>query len=332
MTEIFASRPDLNSVSAVLNPDRRAVVVGGKRRIMRVDPYFISNTVAALDATTANEQTLTEELSTGVRVNSISDDPVAYAQNVVLSAQLSADDTFSQTATSTESLLQVSDTALGNVVSQLTDAVTLGTEANNGTLDGSNLETIATELSGIRDQVLSLANSSYLGRYIFAGSQGQTAPFTLDTSTSPAAVTYQGDSDVSYVQTPNGHTIQTNLPGDQVFTAAQGNVLGSLNALIADFSTGTAASTSVADLGALNQALSYVDQQRTVIDASINQLTAAGSYSSSEAVQLQSAQNGLLQADTAQVATQLSSAETQQASLTQVIAGIDQQGTLFSLL
>jgi flagellar hook-associated protein 3 FlgL len=49
-------------------------------------------------------------------------------------------------------------------------------------------------------------------------------------------------------------------------------------------------------------------------------------------VQLQSAQNGLLQADTAQVATQLSSAETQQASLTQVIAGIDQQGTLFSLL
>jgi flagellar hook-associated protein 3 FlgL len=145
-------------------------------------------------------------------------------------------------------------------------------------------------------------------------------------------VTYQGDGDVSYVQTPNGHTIQTNLPGDQVFTAAQGNVLGSLNALIADFSTGTAASTSVADLGALNQALSYVDQQRTVIDASINQLTAAGSYSSSEAVQLQSAQNGLLQADTAQVATQLSSAETQQASLTQVIAGIDQQGTLFSLL
>jgi hypothetical protein len=80
MTEIFASRPDLNSVSAVLNPDGRAVVVGGKRIIMRVDPYFISNTVAALDATTANEQTLTEELSTGVRVNSISDDPVAYAQ------------------------------------------------------------------------------------------------------------------------------------------------------------------------------------------------------------------------------------------------------------
>jgi flagellar hook-associated protein 3 FlgL len=299
---------------------------------MRVDPQYINNTVAALDATTASEQTLTEELSTGVKVNSISDDPVAFAQNVVLSAQLGADDTFSQTASSTESLLQVSDTALGSVVSQLTDAITLATQANNGTLNSSNLKTVATELSGIREQVLSLANSSYLGNYIFAGSQGQTTPFTLDTSTSPATVTYQGDDDISYVQTPNGQSIQTNIPGDQIFTAAQGNVLGSLNALIADFSSGTAASTSVADLGQLNRALNYVDQQRTVIDASITQLTAAGNYSSSESVQLQSAQNSLLQTDTAQVASQLSSAETQQASLTQVIAALDQQGTLFSRL
>jgi flagellar hook-associated protein 3 FlgL len=299
---------------------------------MRVDPQFISNTVAALDATTANEQTLTEELSTGVKVNSLSDNPVAFSQNVLLSAQLSADDTFSQTASSASSLLQVSDSALGSVVTQLNQAVTLATEGNNGTLNSSNLESIATELSGIRDEVLSLANSSYLGHYVFSGSQGGTTPFVLDNSTSPATVTYQGDDDVSYVQTPDGHTIQTNVPGDQIFTAAGANVLGSLNALIADFSSGTAASTSVADLAELNQSLNYLDQQRTVIDASITQLTASSNSSASEATQLQSAQDALLQTNTAQAASQLSSAETQQAALTQVIAAIDQQGTLFSLL
>jgi flagellar hook-associated protein 3 FlgL len=299
---------------------------------MRVDPHYINNMVAALDATNATEQNLTNELSSGVKVNSISDDPAAFAQNVSLTAQLSADDTFSQTATSTESLLQVSDTALGTVVSQLTQAVSLATSANNGTLSSSNLKTIAAELSGIRDEVLSLANTSYLGRYVFAGSQGTTAPFTLDTTTTPATVTYQGDDDVSYVQTPNGHSIQTNVPGDQIFTASGASVLDSLNTLIDDFSTGTPSSTGVADLGQLNTALNYVDQQRTVIDASINQLTAAANYSSGEAVQLQSAQNALLQTDTAQVASQLSSAETQQASLTQVIAAIDQQGTLFNAI
>jgi flagellar hook-associated protein 3 FlgL len=299
---------------------------------MRVDPQYLSQTVSALDAVSATEQQLTEELSTGVRVNTISDAPTAFAENTVLSAQLSADDTFSQTASSAESLLQVSDTVLGSVVTQLTQAITLATEGVNGTLDSDNLKTISSQLSGIRDEVLSLANSSYLGRYIFAGSQGGTTPFTLDSGTTPATVTYVGDDDVSYVQTPNGHTIQLNVPGDQIFTAAGASVLGSLNALVADFASGAASPTAVTDLNGLNQSLSYVDQQRTIIDNSISEFSAASNYGSSESLQLQSAQDSLLQTNTAQVASQLSSAETQQAALTQIIAAIDQQGTLFNAL
>lgn len=201
-----------------------------------------------------------------------------------------------------------------------------------GENDASNQQAVSTELIGIRDEVLSLANSSYLGRYIFAGSQGGSQPFTLDTSTSPNTVTYNGDGDVSYVQTPAGQNIQTNVPGDQIFTAAGGNVLGSLNALIADFTSGAPSATSVADLASLSQSLNYVDQQRAVIDNSINRLTASSNYASSESVQLQSAQDNLLQTDTAQAATQLSTAETQQASLTQVIAALEKQGTLFDAL
>jgi flagellar hook-associated protein 3 FlgL len=75
-------------------------------------------------------------------------------------------------------------------------------------------------LSGIRDEVLSLANTTYLGHYVFAGSQGNTSPFTLNTTTSPATVTYNGDdttNSVSYLMTPNGQKIQLNIPGDQIF-------------------------------------------------------------------------------------------------------------------
>jgi len=201
-----------------------------------------------------------------------------------------------------------------------------------GENDASNLQAVATELTGIRDEVLSLANSSYLGRYIFSGSQGGTQPFTLDTSTSPNTVIYNGDGDVSYVQTPAGQKIQLNVPGDQIFTAAGGNVLGSLNALIADFTSGAPLATSVADLASLSSALNHVDQQRAVIDNSINRLTASSNYASSESVQLQSAQDSLIQTDTAQVATQLNMAETQQAALTQVIAALEKQGTLFQAL
>jgi flagellar hook-associated protein 3 FlgL len=144
-------------------------------------------------------------------------------------------------------------------------------------------------------------------------------------------VTYSGDSQISYVQTPTGQKIQTNVPGDQIFTAGP-NVLGTLNNLIADFSSGTPSATSAADLTQLSSALNYVSQQRVTLDDSISRLTAAGNYDTAESTQLQSAQNNLIQADTAQVATQLSSAETQQSALTQVIAAIEKQGTLFDVL
>src|SRR6187551_3624891 len=153
---------------------------------MRVDPNYVTGLVGSLNQVAANEQKLTEELSTGVTVNSLSDNPAAAGQNVLLTSRLNADDTFSQTASSVESLLQVGDSALGNVVSQLTSAITLATQANNGTLDASNEQAIALQLSGIRDEVLSLANSSYMGQYIFAGSQGGAPPFSIDTTTTPA--------------------------------------------------------------------------------------------------------------------------------------------------
>lgn len=152
-----------------------------------------------------------------------------------------------------------------------------------------------------------------------------------NSSTSTATVTYDGDSDISYVQTPTGQTIQTNVPGDQIFTAGP-DVLGTLNNLIADFSSGTPSATSVTDLTNLNTALNYVSQQRVTLDDSITRLTSAANYNTTESTQIQSVQDNLLQANTAQVATELSSAETQQSALTQVIAAIDQQGTLFNQL
>lgn len=300
---------------------------------MRVNPNYVTNLVSSLNQVTANEQTISEELSTGVTVNSPSDNPPVAGQEVMLSSQLNAVDTFSQTASSVESMLQVGDSALGNVITQLTSAISLATEATNGTLSTSNEQSIATQLTGIRDEVLSLANSTYMGQYIFAGSQGGTEPFTLNTTTSPATVTYKGDTDVSYVQTPTGQMVQTNVPGSQIFTASgANNVLGALNNLIADFSSGTPSATAATDLQNLNTALNYVSQQRVVLDDSITRLTAAGTYNSSESVQLASAQDGLIQTNTAQAATELSSAETQRASLTQVIAAIDQQGTLFNYM
>jgi flagellar hook-associated protein 3 FlgL len=163
---------------------------------MRVDPNYVSGLVTALNNSTLSEQQLTSELSSGLRVSSLSDDPVAAGEASLLSSSISQDDSFVQTAATTQSLLQVTDSALSSVVTQLTSALSAAVGGNSGTDSSSDLTTLSQQLSSIRDQVVSLANTSYQGTYIFAGSQGNVQPYTVDSSTSPATTTYNGDSQV----------------------------------------------------------------------------------------------------------------------------------------
>ncbi|MDE3186068.1 MAG: flagellar hook-associated protein FlgL [Acidobacteriota bacterium] len=299
---------------------------------MRVDPYYVSNLVTSLDQTQSTEQQLTGELSSGVRVNSLSQDPVASGENVLLLNQIQRDDSFTQSASLVQGQLQVADSALGSVVSQLTQAVSLATGANNGTLNSSQLKAISNQLAGIRDDVTSLANTSYQGQYIFAGSQTSTAPFTTSNLTTPATTAYNGDSNVNLLHTPDGQTIQLNLPGDQIFTASGTNsVFGALNKLVADYATGASGGTSAVDTEALNAALNYVSQQRVTLDNSLTRLTATSDAITSEKMQLTTAQTNLMQADLPQISTQLSLAETQQTALEDVISQLG-SGSLFQKL
>ena len=297
---------------------------------MRVDPFYVVNLSSSLDQTQASQEQLTQELSSGLRVTSIGDDPVAAAQNVQLLNSIQQDDSFTQTTSLTQGLLQVTDSALGSVVTQLNQALSLADQANNGTLNASDLKAISNQLAGIRDEVLSLANTNYQGQYVFGGSQTGTTPFTLDNTTTPATVTYNGDSDVNSLQSPTGQSIQLDLPGDQVFTSATANVLGTLNNLVADYATGTAGS-GVADTAALNTALNFVSQQRVTIDNSITRLNAASGAATEEATQLTAVQTNLMQADIPSVSTQLALAQSQQSALINVIAALG-QGSLFDKL
>jgi flagellar hook-associated protein 3 FlgL len=300
--------------------------------IMRVDPNYITNLTAALDQSTSEEDTLTSELSSGSRVASLSDDPVAVAQSTLLNTSIAQDDTFVQTASGEASLLQVTDSTLGDVVSQITTALSTAVSGNNGTLNASDLASVAQQLSGIRDQVLSLANTSFQGQYLFGGSQDSTPPFTLDTTTNPATANYNGDTSVQFVQTPSGQKLQVNLPGSSVFGSAGSGVLGALNQLISDFSGGATTATLTADTGALTTALGQLSSQRSTIDSSLSRLQSSSTYVQTEVGQLTVAQGNLVSADPATVATQLSQAETQHQTLLSVINTLGSDPDLFSLM
>jgi flagellar hook-associated protein 3 FlgL len=302
---------------------------------MRVDPNYISNLAISLDQAQANQEQLTAELSSGVAITSLSQNPTSSGQNVLLLNQIQQDDSFTQSSNLVTGQLQVADSSLGSVVSQLTQAISLATSANNGTMNASDVKSIGNQISGILNEVQSLANTNYQGQYIFAGGQTSASPFTTSNATSPATTTYNGDQDVNYLETPNGQKIQLNVPGSQIFSGSGANsVFGALNNLVADFASGTVnTAQAVSDTEALGTAMNYVSQQRVTIDNSITQLTAASDAVTSDQTQLTSAQTNLMQADVATVSTQLSLSETQQTALEDVIAQLDSaSNSLFSKL
>lgn len=298
---------------------------------MRVDPNYIVNLTAAVDQSANQLNTLTSELSSGLRVASLSDDPVAVAQSTLFGSAIAKDDSFVQSAAGTASRLQVTDSTLGEVVRQVTSALSTAVSGNSGTLNASDLASVAQTLSGVRDQVLSLANTSYQGQHLFGGSLGSTPPFTLNTATNPATAVYNGDSALQYVETPSGQKIQVNLPGSNVFGSAGSGVLGALNQLISDFSGGATSATLTTDTGALTTALGQLSSQRSTLDSSLSRLQATSTFAQTEESQLKVAQSNLVSADPAAVASQLSTTETQHQALLSVIHSLGAED-LFSLI
>lgn len=304
---------------------------------MQISSSYLAGLTSSLNQLTTREQSLTSELSSGRAVNALSDNPVASGENVTLSALIQQDVSYQQASTTVSSVLQVQDSAVGSVISQLTQAITVATQGSNGTQNASDTAATTTELSGIRAEILSLANTTFQGSYLFAGSKGTAAPFSLSASsvsTQPASVTYQGDSHVSYLQGPDGSEIPITTDGSKLFlntAAGATNILGTLNQLISAFQNGdTAGAASLATV--LNGSVSFLSSQRANIDDSLSNIKTEQANVTSQSTQLTAQQTALMGADTAQVATSLSATETQQTGLEDAIAALEKQGSLFNLL
>ena len=159
---------------------------------IRLNPDLLPTLLASIQNSKQNETIATQQLSSGRSVNQLSDNPSAVASLVQNHDQAAADGQYLQNLSTLQGKYQVADSTLGNVVSALTRALSLGVEGANGTLTAADRQAIAGEVQGLLNQVVSLANTSYHGAFLFAGTKVTTQPFTLDTATN--AVTYNGNS------------------------------------------------------------------------------------------------------------------------------------------
>jgi flagellar hook-associated protein 3 FlgL len=275
---------------------------------MRVNPNFVPDIVSDMQQSQSTLNTLLQEVATGKSVNQPSDNPSASAQMVQNSLETSDAATYTQNVSSALTTVQSASSALSSVVTQLTRAVSLGTEGANGTNNNTDLTDLSQQVQSILSTVVSQANTSVEGVYLFGGTASGAAPYAV-AAASPSGYAYNGNGDTNSVAVGDNASVQVNLPGSQIFSGAGNSVIGSLSSLATALGSGDTNQIETAT-AAVDSSINAVSEAQGFYSNAESQLNSQETFLQQETVTLSTQQNNLVGADEATVATELSQAET----------------------
>ncbi len=252
---------------------------------------FQTNALQQMEALeTALSQTQTE-LSTGKKLQTAADNPVAMAQVNQLNMQLSASQQYVSNGTAASTSLQLEQNALTDSTNALQSARDLAVEANNSDLNQTDRQNIAAQLQQLEQTLLGAANTrDAQGNYLFGGTASTAQPFTQ----TGGSVSYTGADQVNQVQIgPDqsvsagdaGSTVFMNVPaGNGTFTTAVGG------ANTGDASIDTGSLTNPAAWVADTYTISFSSPTQYQVTNSSGAVVAAGAYTSGNAISFNGAE------------------------------------------
>ena len=156
-----------------------------------------------------------EQLSTGLQIVKPSDAPDKAALVTRLESELSRNVGYQDTLKSVNVRLTAEETALKNTSDVMFRMKELAVQAANDTLTTQDRQSVALEISSLREQILSLANSQDSnGNYLFSGSRASEPAFGKD---STGRILYQGDHARMKVNVGDNRRMNLNMPGSDAF-------------------------------------------------------------------------------------------------------------------
>ena len=237
--------------------------------------FGILNNIPALNAenslngTQAKLNSTLEQLSTGMRINSGSDDPAGLAIANGLSANVAALNQSIQNANDGVGALQVADGALSQITTLLNTAVSIATEASTGTVSSAQRDSLDAEYQQILNEITRIGSTTtYNGTSVFSATT--TSIFLTDASGAAA-----------------NSTITTS-----VGTLSPATLL--LNGTALTGTTGAGAQTALA---AIDTAIQTIANDRGSIGAAVNRLQDASAVMSTQVQNLTAAENNIMAAD-----------------------------------
>jgi len=284
---------------------------------------------ALLDINNQQEQItqISQQIASGVTLSSPSDDPYAWAQTMNINQGLKEYNSILSGVNFATGWGQATDSSLSQLSSLVSQAQQIAVSATSAT--GTNQSAaLASQVSGILQQAVTLANSQYGDQYIFGGTSTTSAPFSIDNST--GAVTYSGNSSYIQVKTSTSGASDSstaiNLTGNDVFTYTSGgnslNVLQEIWGLGQDIQNGNSAAIS-SDITTLNDAFNHINGESAVNGATLSDLTNQQSAINVIQTNEKSTLSSLQDTDMAAATTKLEQAQTAYQAALQVTGILD---------
>jgi flagellar hook-associated protein 3 FlgL len=275
---------------------------------------------------------LQQKMSSGVKVSSASDDPIAYAQIQSLNSSLNQIGRFETNIDTANSRLNIADTVMEQMVSLLQEARTMALQGSSDTQDGLTREALSYQVRGFIDRMVTLGNSQDAeGNYLFSGDKAEVIPFTLsrdalnvviDDAANPGTyspLAYNGSADSnrfaqvgfdSGFETGIGSTripigfVGLGADANSVFSTFEGtksdgtlvqtDVFGALMMLAEDLESNVAPTFSIANI---DKALEQVIGARSVVGARLGTIEAQADANSAMKLELEDTRSGLQDLD-----------------------------------
>jgi flagellar hook-associated protein 3 FlgL len=217
---------------------------------MRLTFNSIRDGLDAINA--ANEQFASAQwqVSSGRRLRTSSDDPLAAQSAVNDQAELGTLDSYSRASDSAISRLAMLDSVLGDVVDKITQALTAAQSARGSSVTASGRAAASGMLTSLRESIAGDINTTFNGNYLFSGSKATTPAYVQ-----VAGVwTYQGDAVAVTLDVDRSRSVTLATSGQAILQGSDSSdVLSVIDSLAAAAASGDTAGLNTG-MDALNRA------------------------------------------------------------------------------
>ena len=246
-----------------------------------------------------------EQLASGKKINRPSDNPYGAAVVLDLRNSQNAIEQFTSIAKTINSNLSITDTVLDSYQKLLDRANTLLTQGRSDSTSAEGRKVLATEIRGISEDILKIANTRNGEKYIFGGTQQNQPPFDPTTATPSTISTFAQQVQLE----PNSNAVTVDILASNIFNNGANTIFNTLTAVNAALE-GTG--NDVADKATLSNALSELNgftQQantnRTIVGKTLNTVENVLDRLSQTQLSLESSAQDTEAIDFGKVATQL---------------------------